>query len=58
MVLPEKYFMAFLAVPLVVMLAIDRQLCRAGVVGNDYLLSRAIITGIVIVCLFVSATFA
>jgi hypothetical protein len=57
LVLPEKHFMVFLAIPLVVMLVIDRKLCRAGVLEKEYLFSRGVITAVVIATLFVSASF-
>ena len=56
--LPQNYFMAFLAIPLVVMLAIDHELYRAEVLNKEYLVYRAIITAVVIISLFISASFA
>ena len=56
LVMPDRYFLVFLSVPLVVMLVIDRGLYRAGVINRDYVMSRAIITGIVIISLFLSAS--
>ncbi|MDA9909771.1 DUF3429 domain-containing protein [Gammaproteobacteria bacterium] len=55
LVLPEVYFLPFLTIPLLVILAIDHNLFKLGVVDNLYFRSRIIITVIVIFCLFVTA---
>lgn len=55
LVLPVKYFLVFLSAPLAIMLAIDHSLYRLDILEKNYFLSRSLITGIVVLCLFLGA---
>ena len=56
LLMPERGFIIFLAIPLVVMLVIDRGLYQAGVLDKAYMISRAVITGVVLICLLLAAS--
>lgn len=56
LLLPLQYFLVFLTVPQILILAIDHSLYMQAVLKKDYIIFRSLITGIVIICLFLAAS--
>lgn len=58
LILPTRYFIVFLAVPLIALLAIDRNLFCTGILERKYFQSRTIVTTTVILCLNIAAFYS
>ena len=55
LLLPLQSFLIFLVIPQLVILTIDHSLYAQGLIKKEYIVSRYLITGVVIICLFLAA---